>query len=151
MTFDRPDPDSDLLAAGGYDEGDIVPVFTGVPNSAFEVTTSSSTYSSATDLFRQPVQWDQLAPAGAETVVQAVTTFIPQTGEEAFLRIQNGTDGGTLVEVSSPDGGAFATGWQTYTPATTGSPIALVGEVKTEPASNSSRVRTPTVQVGVRL
>jgi hypothetical protein len=144
---------TDLLSDAGYSEGDVLPIFTHTMNDsdAFYTFTDTSytTYNRIMSLIFQP---SELHPNLEELRYSFSALLDPATGDTTSVRVWNWTDSESVVSTSTDTQDDFVTtGWTEYTPTTTDSPIAFVGQAKTSDGTESDSVTGFSFRVGVQL
>ena len=142
----------DSLKDAGYNDGDILPV-TGISTqSRRSSSTTSTTFVTETTLHDSLSHWGRLVPVTNAFVALSVR-FNSDTGETPTGRIYNSTDDEEVLSVTGNAGAItdIFTPWQGYQPPTTGDPIQLIYQHKTDTGTNSIASVIPTLWFGVEL
>jgi hypothetical protein len=102
--------------------------------------------------FDMRVQWDNIVPSNTSVRV-AVGGYFDNNGDQLNCRIQNSTDGETVIEGINlgANGGSQDYFEGLYTPTTTGSTILLRLSLRNSDGSTSVTVSDPTVTLAVEV
>lgn len=136
---------SDLVASGDFIL--IGPSF--VTQSTRQFSTTSTSYTQDVSLINAWTQWDVWRPTGAQTAIRTYANMGSSTGD---IRLQNNVDSETVHEQLDVQSGTnVILGPTNYTPATAGSPINFLLQIRTNDGGTSTSVGNPNVQMGVQL
>jgi len=140
------------LNDAGFSEGDILPVSTIATVDNRQKTVSSASFQRDPSLFSVFTLLKRFGPID-NLYFSIFLRLEPGSGETVTGRIQNVTDGETVVTVSGDQGSITNehTPWKKYRPTTVNDSILIRYEHKTEPATNSSNSQDVAVSIGVEL
>jgi hypothetical protein len=148
MPFDR----HDLLRQAGYEEGDVLWIAGSSEGNSPSINTTSTTYTGDVNFGVQLVEWDTLV-GDRQGVGMMYGDVRVGTDETVDIRLQNTVDGETVAEATgfTSDFPRKVAGPTNYTPTTTGAPVPLEAQVRTNPGNNSAVFSVVYTAIGVRL
>lgn len=143
----------DDLAIGANDfvaTGDTFPVAAFGAATTQDKSISQTSFSGESGLMTFQLQWDKVLPANASSQIILYIRYVRDGSETVTSKLRNITDGEDATsDLARTADGNFTTGWEDYTPATTGSPILFQLQAKT--SANSPRLIKPTVMIGIKV
>jgi hypothetical protein len=110
--------------------GDFWGIGPSIDGFADSFSTSNQSYTSDSTVYVLRTVWDDWAPTNAQTQVYVSTRTGGGNSATTDFRVQNLTDGETIVEETGVSPGQFINiGTVNYTPTTTGAPIDIRPEL----------------------
>lgn len=115
-------------------------------------STTNNSWTAAAALNENRIQIGELIPDGAD-IVANLTLAVDPGGDQVNARIQNVTDDEPICSLTETGSGFQNTtsGWQSYNPSTTSSPIRANLEFQNNDDTTSVSVAHPAFLLGVQL
>jgi hypothetical protein len=144
--------DVESLRKAGYASGDILPIIALGSQRNRSSTTSSSSYVDIINVGEAALQWNGLLDPD-NTYAAIGCRIVPDGGETGYHRWVNTLDNDEQIgpEASTDSAEQVWTGWEKYTPTTPDEPLIVQAQGKSEPATNTSTIRSPLLYIGVKL
>lgn len=136
----------------GYEKGDVVPITSFTTTDSRNSSTTSTTFASSNGSGESVIRFDSLGPVSQLRFGLSVR-FQPGSGETMTGRFLNFDDSEEIVSVTGSSGSTSQewSGWTTYTPTTSSSPVLVFYEHKVDTGTNSSTSRSPALWVGIEI
>lgn len=137
----------------GYESGDVLCLAT-IANTASggSKSTTSTSFTSNTSLFDAWLRLDEIVPSGLTAKVAVGTQINSDAGETGTVRIQEATNGETVVSVAHTGTfGRVTSGYQTFNATAADAVVQWRAEIKTTDGTDGSSFWPLTVKIGVQL